>query len=386
VDGPERDVRNPAAPSRQGRGTETNNGRVGLSCELSGPYDLAMLFLAKVLVRRIFGGPLPTLPEFEGLSRLFNPDAVSGAALDQVVQDGDWRAARNAIEAAGTDWDLRGHRVAVFAGLADKDDSWFDGWMRAEPTSPAAALIWANVLQNRASRARGSGRASQTSDDQIHSFNVLSDKSADAGIRALELAAPNDPGPIVLLMRTSYASGPGELDDLYAEAVRRDPHNYEAHHLAVRLRCQKWYGSHQQMFQIARNAAEAAPPGHRTVLLPLVAHIEYALLEFAWGDDKDYDVVLHASKNYFTSPAVMREIDGWIAKFRAAEPNSVGLTTVRQWMAMYYSLIGNKAEAKRVFDEMGPYIQPDVGWHWLWGASEYGYLKSWWWANGVGRN
>jgi hypothetical protein len=345
-----------------------------------------MFFLARVLIRRIFGGPLPALPEFEGDAGLFNPDQMSREAQERVLRDGDWRAARDAIEAAGDDWDLRGYRIGVFAGLAGEDDEWFDGWMRAEPSDPAAALIWANVLAGRAGSARGSGKASQTSDEQFHSYHVLSEKAADAGMRALELAPPNDPGPVVLLMGRSFSGGVGAFDELYDEAVRRDPHNFTAHDTALTLRCQKWYGSHQQMFRIARDAAEAAPPGHKTVLLPLVAHIEYALLEFAWDDEKDYDQTLRDAKNYFTSPAVTQDIDRWIAKWRAAEPSTVYATGVRQWMAMYYSLIGNKAEAKRVFDEIGPYVHPKVGWHWLWGESKYGYLKSWWWANGVGRN
>ncbi|GIF38522.1 hypothetical protein [Actinoplanes xinjiangensis] len=341
-----------------------------------------MFFVARYLIRRIVGGPLPPTPEFDADEQLMIKDAVLRDARERLLRDGDWRVAKQAIEAAGTDWALRGYRLGVFAGLADDDDAWFDAWLRAEPSDPSAALIWAKVLAARAGAARGGASAARTSREQFDSFHVLSEKAADASVRALELADPRDPGPLIRLMSSCFAAGAGQLNEFYAEARRRDPHNFDMHELAVMLTCEKWYGSHERMFAVAHAAAEAAPAGHRTVLLPLFAHFEYAMREFAW-DDRSKESQ-KAVRKYFRKPEVQRDCDAWIAKFRAAPPTSEQLSQVRQWMAVYYSLIGRKKAAKVVFDELGPYVSRYNEWGWFWGDMEYGYLKSFWWANGVG--
>lgn len=346
-----------------------------------GPYDLAMLFYASFVIRSIFGGPMPPTPEFDSDEQLLIKDKVLRDARDRVIQDGDWRAARDAIDAAGEDWDLRGYRLWVLGDLVEPDDEWFEEWLRAEPESPAVALIQAGNLHSRAAKARGGDVAANTSAEQFRAFNALSRQAAEAGVRAMELAAPNDPGPVTLLMRTLFAGGAEALDDLYAEALRRDPHNFDAHELALVLRCQKWFGSHEQMFAIARAASEAAPAGNRAVLMPLYAHIEYALREFAWGDrDKKTE---QACRRYFRTPEVQQEVDRCIAKWRAAEPSSVRLAGVRQWMAVYYCLIGRRAEAKAVFDELGEHVRPSIEWGWMLQDREYAYMRNWWWANGV---
>ncbi|BEL08323.1 hypothetical protein Q0Z83_065140 [Actinoplanes sichuanensis] len=341
-----------------------------------------MFFLARYVIRRVIGGPLPPTPEFDADVDLMIKDSVLRDARAWLLRDGDWRVAKQAIEAAGTDWALRGYRLGVFAGLADDDDTWFDAWARAEPSDPSVAMIWAKVLAGRAGRARGGAVAAKLSAEQIHSFHTLSEKAAEAGLRALELADPRDPGPLIRLMSACFAAGADPLNELYFEAQRRDPHNFDMHELAVILRCQKWYGSHEQMFEIARAAAEGAPAGHKTVLLPLKAHFEYAMREFAWEDRSDESQ--KAVRRYFRRPEVQRDIDGWITKFRSAPPTSEQLSQVRQWMAVYYSLIGRRKDAKVVFDELGPYVSRFNEWGWFWGDMEYGYLKSWWWANGVG--
>ncbi|GAA4952571.1 hypothetical protein [Actinoplanes utahensis] len=341
-----------------------------------------MSFYVRWAIRRVFGGPLPATPDFEADEQLLIRDDVLRQARERLLRDRDWRVARDAIEAAGQDWALRNYRLGIFAGLAGADDEWFDGWMRAEPSSPAANLIWAEVLSTRAGAARGAASANKTSAEQFRSFQVLSEKSAATAQRALELAHPNDPGPLEVLMRSCFAAHGRGLEELYAEARRRDPHFFETNKLAVMLTCQKWYGSHELMFNVARSAAEAAPPGHKTVLLPIFAHFEFAMREFAWEDDSDE--AQRAVRRYFARPEVQQDIDRWIARFRAAPPVSEQLSAVRQWMAAYYSLTGRRKEAKVVFDEIGPYVRPGYEWNWFWGGREYGYLRSWWWANGVG--
>lgn len=341
-----------------------------------------MFFLARYVIRRVIGGPLPPTPEFDADVDLMIKDAVLREARARLLRDGDWRVAKQTIEAAGTDWALRSYRLGVFAGLASADDTWFDGWMRAEPADPSAALIWAQVLGGRAGKARGGASAAKTSREQFDSFHTLSEKAADASVRARELADPGDPGPWIELMSSCFSARAGQLNEFYAEARRRDPHNFAMHEIAVVLTCAKWYGSHERMFAVAHAAAEAAPPGHKTTLLPLWAHFEYAMREFAWEDRSKQ--AQKAVRKYFRKAEVQRDVDGWIAKFRSAPPTSEQLSQVRHWMAVYYSLTGRRKDAKIVFDELGQYVARANEWGWFYGDMEYGYLKNWWWANGVG--
>ncbi|SDT51533.1 hypothetical protein [Actinoplanes derwentensis] len=341
-----------------------------------------MFFYARLLIRSLFGGPLPPVPEFDADEDLLIKDPVLRDARRQLLRDGDWRVAKQAIEAAGDDWALRNYRLEVVAGLAEERDEWLDDWTEAEPSDPAVVLIGAKVLAGRASRARGAASAANTSPEQFRVFHSLSEQALETSLRARELSDPRDPGPLIRLMSSCFAAGADELGEWYGEAQRRDPHNFDAHELAMMLSCAKWYGSHELMFEVAHTAAEAAPPGHRTVLMPLAAHFEYAMREFAWDDRSDE--AQKAVREYFRRPDVQQDADGWIAKFRAAPPRSAQLSQVRHWMAVYFSLAGRKPEAKAVFDELGRYVSPPHEWGWFYGDTEYGYSKNWWWANGVG--
>jgi hypothetical protein len=71
-----------------------------------------MFFVARYLVRRIIGGPLPPTPEFDADEQLMIKDAVLRDARERLLRDGDWRVAKQAIEAAGTDW-ARGGAAAA---------------------------------------------------------------------------------------------------------------------------------------------------------------------------------------------------------------------------------------------------------------------------------
>ncbi len=167
---------------------------------------------------------------------------------------------------------------------------------------------------------------------------------------------------------------------VFDEGRRRDPHNFDLHLTALSLRCQKWFGSDELMYATAQDVAAAAPPGSSAVLLPLFAHVEYAMREFSWGERTDK--TLKRCRQYFARPEVQQELDGWVAKWRAGPANPARLGTCRQWVALYSTLAGRRQDAKAVFDDLGVHVTPTTAWAYFWGGEEYGYLKSWWWATG----
>jgi hypothetical protein len=342
-------------------------------------YDAAM-FYARLLIRRIFGGPLPPVPEFD--ADRANPDQGLQAAKPQ-IRGGDWQAAKKVMADAGDDHELRGRRLQALSGLAIKDDGWLRVWLHTDPSDATALMIQAAVLQSEASEARGAASAKNTTPEQFAAFHELSQAAGQVGRRAMQLAAPGDPLPWVDLLNSMFGDrqARAHFDEVFAEGRRRDPYNFDLHLAAVSLRCQKWFGSHEQMFGIARQVAAAAPPGANVLLMPLFAHIEYAMREFGW--DERSDEQLNRCRAYFQRPDVQQEVDQAIARWRAGTPNPARGVTCRNWVALYYSLARRRPEAKAVFDELGQYVVAAAAWAYFYSDEEYGYLTNWWWANGV---
>ena len=340
-----------------------------------------MFFKTRLFFRQLFGRPLPPEPEFDA-DRAINDEALRPAR--DAAQRGDWQLPREVIDDAGVDWELRGRRVSVLSDVAAKNGRWIDAWLTFEPAHPAAALIRASMLNYQAGEARGSASAKNTTAEQFQNFQRLSARAAEAGRRAMELAGPYDPLPWIEMLQTMFADHHARttlFDEVFAEGRRRDPYNFDLHVTALSLRCQKWYGSHEQMFATAREVAAAAPAGSSSVILPLFAHFEYAMREFSW--DTRTDASLKACQNYFRSPEVQQELDQWIAKWQAGAPHPARLSTCRQWTTVYYCLAGRRGEAKAMFDQIGQYVDPSTPWAYFWPGGKYGYLKNWWWANGV---
>ncbi|MEU7909260.1 hypothetical protein [Actinoplanes sp. NPDC049118] len=324
---------------------------------------------------------LPHTPELDS-DGIFADEPLREAR--ERVRRGDWQAARKVIEDAGQDWELRGLRIGWLGLAASEDDGWVDAWLRAEPSDPTAVLIQAGTLIRRAILARGIASTAKTTAEQFQGFYTHMEAAAPVLRRAMELAGPQDPMPWADKLRTMFAdqqAREGSFDEVYAEARRRDPFNFEVHLLAVQLRLDKWFGSHEQSFAAAREIADAAPAGSGVVLLPLYAHLEYAKREYHW--DVTGDEPKAACAAYLRRPEVEEEVDRVIAKWRTDTPDSALVPILLQWLAIYYTLARRRGQAKAVFDEIGPRVRPRHDWAYFWETPETGYLTSWRWANGI---
>lgn len=336
---------------------------------------------APAVFRNLFNrGPEPVEPAADLDPALDDHDLR--AARDKALT-GDWQAARDVVEAAGSDWERRGRRVSALGVAAADDGAWLDAWRAEIPDDPAAAAIWASTLAERAGRARGAAPAADTSREQFVGFTELSAQAAAAGRQAIALA-PHDPVPRVDVLWAMFAGGRGrqqEFADALAEVRRRDRFNFAAHLAAVSFHCEKWFGSHDAMFGLARATAAAAPPGAGVTLLPVFAHFEYAMREFNWGTPTPKGLL--ACRRYFQRPEVQRELDACVAKWRAAgSPTHADAMVCRNWIAVAYALSDRRAEAKAVFDEIGPYVTSPA-WSYFFGGRKHGFLSNWRWANRV---
>ena len=153
--------------------------------------------------------------------------------------------------------------------------AWIDAWVGRYPTSEIPLIMRAAHSIVWAWEARGVGVGSTVSDQAAHLFlQRLQDAVHDCE-RATQLA-PNDPTPwalrIIAARGLSYEKETSAA--LYREAVRRDPFNRAAHEHTLILLCEKWQGSHREMFDFARTMAARTPDGGSLWALIPLAHAE----------------------------------------------------------------------------------------------------------------
>src|SRR6185436_114566 len=70
-----------------------------------------------------------------------------------------------------------------------------------------------------------------------------------------------------------------------AELRRRDAHHAYGHHMMLVFLCEKWHGSHEEMFDFARSASGQAPDGSRLHALIANAHLERYFYFFHFAKD-----------------------------------------------------------------------------------------------------
>lgn len=324
---------------------------------------------------------------FQLFRKSFTPD-TDPAQADQQLREardravaGDWAAAMHLLDATGRDWELRSQRLTVLGIAAGSAPQWVDAWAAATPDDPTVAILRAAGLDEQAFKARGGASARNTSAEQFREFRRLADAAAGAGQRAVELN-PDDPYPWVIRMRAMLANGREHRDDFpvaLAEAVARDPYHFEAHLMAMTFRCQKWFGSHPEMFAAARGPAATAPAGATVVMLPLLAHFEYALREYGFESRVDS---FPEKQAYFRRPDVIQEIAECAAKWRAAcEPRLLARgVTVRHWLALADFLSGqDRAGTRAVLAQVGLHLgsTPAYGYFWMRQAEGFQAVSKW---------
>ncbi|MFC5003320.1 hypothetical protein ACFPIJ_36510 [Dactylosporangium cerinum] len=325
-------------------------------------------------------GPAPVMPVLDRDRAL--DDRELRSMRDRAVA-GDWAAARDGVAAAGTDWERRGHRIWALAEAAPGNaGEWLDAWLSATPDDPIAVTVHAAALGERAGKARGTAPAARTSQEQFRSFGELSTQTWAEAERALALA-PDDPVPcnILLIAMFGDAGRRGAFREILAEARRRERYSFEVNSTAVTFLCEKWFGSHDAMFAAARETASEAPAGTGVTMLPLLAHLEYAMREYSWGKVSARGLV--DCQNYFRRPDVQRELDACVTKWRSpGPPTHAKALTCENWLALAYALSGRRDECKAVFDRIGPHVD-SYTWSYFYGNVVGGFKVNWAWANRV---
>ncbi|MBI3723213.1 hypothetical protein HY251_04555 [bacterium] len=284
----------------------------------------------------------------------YDPEARD---LRAALQQGAWRPVQTFLEKT-RDWDTRGFYVDALATLKGRPPV-FDTWVTAAKDSSLALLLRGRNSIAWAWEARGSGQAKTVTDPGWKLFYERLKGADEDLVRAAELD-PQDPTPLAYRLITARGLDEDreEVEARFGAAKERDPENRIAHeHMHVAL-CEKWGGSHDDMFEFARSMSKAAREGSPVHVLLAKAHIERWFYRWAFDEDKTH-------MNYWQDRTVQTEI-------RAAFDHSVGSARYRtaktslfdwNYFAFCFSLMNDHERARRMFDLIG-----ERATDWPWGA------------------
>ena len=216
------------------------------------------------------------LPPDEAVT-LDAPDPALRAAM-AAASVGESTPARALLAASReqADWAVRSDLVSRLADHAHLHRDWLDAWLDVEPDDPDAWLVKARLTVIEAWAIRTAARTKDVSKEQTQAFHTLLGDAIPAIEKAARLT-PADPVPWqIALDHARDLQSPRHVFDSYLlEVMDRAPDHYPSHAAALQYLCDKWYGSHEEMFEFAESAAERAEPGSLLHALPLAAVTEY---------------------------------------------------------------------------------------------------------------
>ncbi len=211
------------------------------------------------------------------------------------------RAAALLAETREGPWHERSFRLGMISDDAPLEP--LDEWCRYEPTCPDAWLMRGIRRAHWAWEARGSGRASTVDEDMWQVFHQRLESGESDLLWAAELS-PEDPEPYncLITMAMGLSHGAGVVRRHLQQALARDPEHYSAYASATYALTEKWSGSHDQMFEVAREAAGRASAGNDLAGVLIDAHVE------CWAYIRTFDEDAEGAREYLAGREVRREV------------------------------------------------------------------------------
>ncbi|MFG2603108.1 hypothetical protein ACGFT2_06050 [Streptomyces sp. NPDC048514] len=284
-------------------------------------------------------------------------------ALGRVLEDasmGLWEGLRDLLVTTGADWDRRIFRLQVLAEAGVRL-RFADTWAKAEPRSPHALTLLANV---QAIRAMIAGRDS--------GWSLM--EEAWTTCRAALDVWPQDVAPLVVMLALLRTHTPDQatLRQVWAEIKQRDPWNREAHHEAVTYLFQRYHGQAGEAMWWAEEQASVAPQGLPIAVLPLVVVAETHRSRQE-KDQMAYGLSIHP---WIECPQVDQALERWWW-YRAPRPHAC-FADDANYLAHALSFANRHSEAADVFDAIGPYAT-SVPWSYC-GQAEDLFMRHRAWA------
>jgi hypothetical protein len=262
---------------------------------------------------------------------------------------------RNTVRACLADVydpDARAFLISMAADVPGVQD-WIPRWVEDEPDSTLPLLIRGCHGVWWAWEARGAARAEYTSQDRFDEF-FRRLRIAENCLDEVTRRTPEDTTAWTFL--TASARGrevePDEAAARFSAVLKYAPEHVMAHEQRLQYLCEKWFGSHEEMFSFAREAAGRATPGSLVHNIIPAAHIEY-WLSLPSGEDQEHmrhpqvrQELVAATYQSVLNPA-FRPAPGWPSRANT--------------FAMALHMSGEYAHAARVFDLIGDHV---TEWPW----------------------
>ncbi|NGO73199.1 hypothetical protein G5C65_33695 [Streptomyces sp. SB3404] len=250
---------------------------------------------------------------------------------------GRWESPRDLLTLTGEDWDLRIFRLQVLAEAGARL-TFADTWAKAEPRSPHALALVANVQALRAMIAgRNAGRAQM--------------EAAWGTCRTALKVWPPDVAPLVVMLALLRTHAPNRdtLARVWEEIKQRDPWNREAHHEVLTYLFPRYHGAQGEAAWWAEEQASIAPRGLPLALLPLVALAE----AHHSRQEQAQETYGHSFHPWMECPQTDVALERWW-RHRAPRPHAC-FADDANYLAHALSFGNRHREALEVFDAIGPY-------------------------------
>jgi hypothetical protein len=315
------------------------------------------------------GGPPPPRPQGQEPKRL--EDSTLGDPLARrlatELAGGAWPEVEKQLDQT-RDWGRRGFLVQALAehhGLKGAERQ-LDAWVKARPDSASAHLVRGRWFIRAAWDRRGGGGAETVTAAGWKGFG----ECLLAADRDLERAArldPVDPTPwaarVIIAMGDSR--GP-RAREWFEEARRRDPWNVPAHRALLSDLCAKWHGSHEAMFQLARESSAKAPQGSGVHGLVPQAHLERWLHAGHFAKSKQEDPWFGRTDGYWKEAAVRDEVNAALA--RLGGERNVTTVHARNAFAVALFLMDETVRLRPLLEGLeGQWLE--IPWAWLNGGA-----------------
>lgn len=273
-------------------------------------------------------------------------------AVIAAMQRHDWDGARAALMVGS--W---GDVTLIAQAIVDADepsvDALLDQWFAARPDDTIAVSVMGVALSYRAWRVRGSGRASTVSDAQFDEFHEILRRADAVSERAWRLDRTNPIAWIGTLIAGMGLSIPlSEMRLRYEQAVRLDPTLVAAHETMFQATCEKWRGSHDEMFAFVAELCDPAPDGS-----PLHVFRVRAVFELALANDGPLHRTFATSAETVRRAGMRSVLHPAFAEW-AATPDGLA---ARCWFAYAYDMIDDLALAAMMREQLGGRIHE---WPW----------------------
>ncbi|MEW2526319.1 hypothetical protein [Streptomyces sp. NPDC047071] len=302
-------------------------------------------------------------------AKLDSHPARDDEALRHVLEDasmGRWEGPRDVLIATGADWDRRIFRLQVLAEAGARL-RFADTWAEAEPHSPHALALLANV---QALRAMIAG----------HDEGRTQMEEAWATCRAGLEVWPQDVAPLVVMLALLRTHAPDRdtLNHVWSEIKRRDPWNREAHHEIVTYLFPRHHGAQGEAMWWAEEQVALAPQGLPLAVLPLVVLAEAHRCRQEQNQGA-YGLVIHP---WADCPQTEQALERWW-RHRTPQPHAC-FADDANYLAHALSFANRHDEAREVFDAIGPYAT-HVPWSYCGRARELFLRHRSWAYNPPGR-